>query len=182
MPAKNTDNSASKELHRHAYSEAQKWLESLCQKKLAQYDDEGIAHVNESVAARFSLGLHEENIFIAMRREESDWAEGMQWEYAAIYRGKKNLYFVASPVEMEFGISAPFGLSFQLSSVSEAASLAAYESIQMRRFAKGIDYFQKSMVSRFPFAEIPVLILEENQSIFDVNSKPKSKFDSRSSK
>jgi hypothetical protein len=182
MSSKSTDKHPPIEEQRRAYSNAQSWLGALCQRRLAWYDDQGVARVNESVAARFSLGLHDEKIFIAMRDEEALWAEGMPWEYAAIYRGKKDLYIVSSPVETESGLSDPFGLSFQLRSISESASLAAYDSMQMRRFARGIDNFQRIMVARLPFATMPIIVLEENQSVFDANIRPKSKLNSRGSK
>lgn len=182
MSAKNNDYELSKEQQRSAYNNAQVWLQSLLHKRLAYFDDDGVARVNESIASRFSLGLYDEDIFIAMRAEEASWAEDMPWQYAAIYRGKRDLYLVSSRIETEHGLTEPFGLSFQLRSISETSSLSAYDSIQLRRFARGIDHFQKTMVSRLPFAKMPIIILDDNQSVFDVNFKPKSKFDSRGGK
>lgn len=187
MTMKKNDISQDKERHHRAYIGVRQWLDSLYRKNLA-WSDQGVVRVNEAVAKRFSLGKYkdptslDEDIFIAMRQEEMAWAADMPWEYAAVYRGKKDLYLVASSIEVDGAVTPPFGLSFQLPSVGDASMLTTYGKLQLRRFAIGSEHYDSVLVTRASFSEMPVHLLDENDTVFDVGVKPKSRLDSKSSR
>jgi hypothetical protein len=159
------------ERQKNALFALQQWLRTLYQQKLATYDDDGVVRLSADVARRFTLGVVGEDLFIALQQEELGWASAMPWQYAAVYSGKRDLHLIAAPMEIDLVDTAPFGLSFQMTSVAEATSLTTYGMLGLRGFASGIQCQTLPLVTRMPFATFPIYLLAESVAIFDAGNK-----------
>lgn len=153
----------------------QHWLSTLYSHQLAKYSEDGVVHVSHEVAGRFSIGTVDESVFLAVQQIEMRWVEGMPWEYAAVYRGKKEIYLVASPIEIDGADTPPFGLSFEMQSVIEAEALYSYGMLELRRSLATVADSKKSRIlERTAFAEMPILLLDEDAPLFASGSTKKT--------
>jgi hypothetical protein len=158
----------------------QQWLANLYSNRLANYDDQGVVHIAPEVAHRFALGQVDRTVFLSIQRTEIPWAARMPWDYAAIYRGKKDLYLVISSIDIDGGETPPFGLSFALASVADAEMLSAFGSIELRRCIGKVESgFHTQVIDRNAFAELPILILDEGEPIFQAGTKRTAKIVAR---
>lgn len=167
MPDKSSSNTPDRIRQELALKSIQEWLKSLYRNNLANFDDKGVVRISETVARRFSLGIINDDVFVAIGDEEMIWAKDMPWEYAAVYEGKKDLHLVCLPIELGDIVTAPFGMSFAMKSVAEAASLTTYGTLQLRSVGPGQKKESNPLVSRLPFAKLPIFMLGEDEAIFE---------------
>jgi hypothetical protein len=146
----------------------QNWLLGLYKNNLAKYDEDGIIRLSPEIARRFSLGIVKEDIFIALQETEYTWATNMNWQYAAVYQGKKDLHLIAESNIIDSIESSPFAMSFEMKSAYDALALTTYGKMQLRTFGTNSFKNSKTQVSRIPFAEFPIYLLEDNESIFEI--------------
>jgi hypothetical protein len=156
-----------------------KWLDALYVKNEALFDRQGIVRLQPHAAAQFSLGLLRGEPFLAFGATEISWAEAMPWHYAAVYRGKAELNLVAHPLQVDGVATPPFAMSFELRTIADAFGLAAHGSVHLRGGSHSNAGSAALLVSRVPFAEVPVLMLESDDNLFDVGRKNANRAKSR---
>lgn len=154
--------------HLRGLTALQQWLGSLYRERVAFYDEEGIVRLSHTVAGRFGLGYLRGSVFVSLPLIEVRWARLMPWSYAAIREGLPDLFLVSAPIELDAGYTPPFGVSFSMESVARARAVANFSRLDLRNLVSTPGQ-EKWIVSRTPFAHMPILLLERDANVFQPN-------------
>lgn len=150
----------------------QEWLLELYRRKIAYQDDDGVICVYPEVAERFALGVKEDCAFVVMPPLETEWAKVLVWSHAAMREGKPTLFLVAEPVEIGGVDTPPFGMSFTIATEHLAKALEQHATLELRRFVKSQERWG---VSQEAFTSMPLVIVQEDDNVFEVGQKKKLK-------
>lgn len=151
----------------------QAWLHALYSSGHAIYDELGIVRLDRHAGSRFTLGYLNNEAFIGFGRDELKWARLIPWEYAATYRGKKELNLVARPLETEQDPTPPLAISFELDKISDALTLAAHGCVFLRQISA--ENNRDLLVTKSHFGQIPVVMLERDENLFETGQRNANK-------
>jgi hypothetical protein len=159
-----------------ALAALQSWLSFLYREGLARYDDEqGAVRVGPEVSGQFAVGRIGQRPFLVFPGQEAAWSMLMPWEYAAVHRGRRDLYLVASPMMVGAGRgrTPAFGLGFELSNSTKTLAIAAAGTLDLRFHTargngqptdrQGTSPLSIATVSSNAFASVPVRMLEDDE-------------------
>ena len=146
----------------------QEWLIELYRRQLAYQDEHGVIVIHPSVAQRFALGLVNDRAFVVMPDLEVQWAARMQWSHAAMRAGKPTLYLVSEPLEIDGVETPPFGMSFIVAGAPRASALQRHAELELRNFVQSGEQWG---VSPSPFACMPLIIVDEDDNVFEARQK-----------